>query len=247
MLLDDSPHERAWVRRELPELLVPDLPDDPARWADWIGSLPSLTVLHRTAEDARRTETYREQRAREEFRQGTGSVEAFLRGLELRVAVDLAHDGTFPRVVQLLAKTNQFNLTTRRHDEVTLRRRVAEGWRVYTMHVRDTFGDFGLTAVAIAVPEGESWHLDSFLMSCRVIGKSVETALLARIASDARAGGAARLTAEFIDSGRNEPARSFLGDHGFRPGAGGRLERLLADGGPGWPPWIERVDGEARQ
>ncbi|MGH7517759.1 MAG: HAD-IIIC family phosphatase [Gemmatimonadales bacterium] len=243
LFLDDSPHERAWVRRQLPELPVPDLPDDPARWADWIARLPSLTLLHRTAEDARRTEQYHEQRAREEFRQGIDSVEAFLRGLELRVTIDAVRDATFPRVAQLLAKTSQFNLTTRRHDEVTLRRRVAEGWRVYTMHVTDTFGDFGLTGVAIAVPEAESWHLDSFLMSCRVIGKSVETALLARIASDAKAAGAASLTAEFIDSGRNEPARGFLGDHGFTPRADGRLERALADGGPAWPAWIQRVGG----
>jgi len=247
LFLDDSPHERAWVRSQLPELLVPDLPDDPARWADWIATLPSLTVLQRTAEDARRTEQYREQRAREEFREGTDSVEAFLRGLRLRVTIDGVRDGTFPRVAQLLAKTNQFNLTTRRHDEVTLRRRVAEGWQVYTMRVTDTFGDFGLTGVAVAVPEGESWHLDSFLMSCRVIGKSVETALLARIAGDAKAAGAARLTAEFIDSGRNEPARSFLPDHGFTPCADGRLERSLADGGPAWPPWIERVAGAEPQ
>jgi predicted enzyme involved in methoxymalonyl-ACP biosynthesis len=75
-------------------------------------------------------------------------------------------------------------------------------------------------------------------MSCRVIGKSVETALLARIAADARAAGAIRLTAEFIDSGRNEPARSFLGDHGFRPRLDGMFERSLADGGPAWPGWI---------
>jgi FkbH-like protein len=245
LFLDDSPHERAWVRSQIPELPVPDLPGDPARWADWLPTLPSLTVLQRTAEDARRTEQYREQRAREEYRQSTGSMEAFLRGLRLRVNIESVREGTFPRVAQLLAKTNQFNLTTLRHDEVTLRRRVAEGWRVYTMSVTDTFGDFGLTGVAIAVPQGDVWHLDSFLMSCRVIGKSVETALLARIAADARAAGASRLTAEFIDSGRNEPARSFLGDHGFTSGPRGGLERSLADEGPVWPSWIAD-GGEAR-
>jgi FkbH-like protein len=241
LFLDDSPHERAWVRSQIPELVVPDLPEDPARWADWIATLPTLTVLQRTAEDTRRTEQYREQRAREEFRQSTGSMENVLRGLGLRVTIDTVRDGTFPRVAQLLAKTNQFNLTTRRHDEVTLRRRVAEGWKVYTMQVTDTFGDFGLTGVAIAVPHGDAWHLDSFLMSCRVIGKSVETALLARIAADARGAGARTLTAEFIDSGRNEPARSFLADHGFTPRTDGWLERSLADGGPAWPEWIDPV------
>lgn len=246
LFLDDSPHERAWVRSQLPDLLVPDLPDDPARWAEWIATLPSLTVLQRTAEDARRTEQYREQRTREEYRQSADSMEAFLRGLALRVAIEPVRDGTFPRVAQLLAKTNQFNLTTRRHDEITLRRRVAEGWRVYTMHVADAFGDFGLTGVAIAVPDGEAWHVDSFLMSCRVIGKSVETALLARVASDARAAGAGTLTAEFIDSGRNEPARNFLGQHGFVARPDGRLERSLADGGPAWPSWIQPAGAEGQ-
>ena len=126
------------------------------------------------------------------------------------------------RVVQLLAKTNQFNLTTRRHDEATIRRQVASGaWRVYTMRVADRFGDFGLTGVAIAEPEAEAWHLESFLMSCRVIGKSVETALLARIAEDARAAGATTLSAEFVDSGRNQVASTFLSHHGFAVGTRG--------------------------
>ena len=113
------------------------------------------------------------------------------------------------------------NLTTRRHDESTIRRRTASGeWRVYTMGVTDRFGDFGLTGVAIVVPGEGTWQLESFLMSCRVIGKSVETALLARIAEDAREAGATALAAEFIDSGRNQVAAGFLPGHGFAAGPG---------------------------
>lgn len=239
LFIDDSPHERAWVREQIPELRVPEVPRDPSLYADWVGSIPSLLVLQQTSEDLRRTEQYREGRTREAYRASAGSMTDFLRGLELRVAVDRMTDESTGRVVQLLAKTNQFNLTTRRHDEATLRRRAAAGeWHVYTMRVSDRFGDFGLTGVAVVAPGPECWHLDSFLMSCRIIGKSVESALLARIAADARAAGAVGLTAEFIESGRNQAAGAFLGQHDFEPAGDGRWQRTLTDGGPAWPEWI---------
>jgi FkbH-like protein len=246
LLIDDSPHERAWVREQIPQLVVPELPADSTQYADWIGSLPSLLVLGQTTEDARRTALYHETRERESYRSSVGSVEDFLRGLELKVHIDAVSDESMGRVVQLLAKTNQFNLTTRRHDEATIRRGVASrGWRVYTMRVADRFGDFGLTGVAIAVPGPDAWHVDSFLMSCRVIGKSVESALLAAIAVDARAAGAGALSAEFFDSGRNQVAATFLPNHGFEEQAKGRWIRRLDRPGPEWPAWIARPGHEA--
>jgi FkbH-like protein len=240
LLIDDSPHERAWVRDQIPELRVPEVPADPSLYADWVGSLPSLIVLQQTQEDLQRTQQYQVSRSREAYRGSVASLEDFLRGLGLRVEVGLAADDSMARVVQLLAKTNQFNLTTRRHDEPTIRRQVASGaWRVYTMRVADRFGDFGLTGVAIVAPGPERWHLESFLMSCRVIGKSVESALLARIADDARAAGAVGLTAEFLDSGRNQVAATFLSSHGFAAGQDARWYRSLGTPGPVWPAWIE--------
>jgi len=242
LLIDDSPHERAWVREQIPELRVPDMPSDPSLYADWVGSLPSLIVLQQTAEDLQRTRQYRESRTREAYRGSVGTLEDFLRGLGLRVEVDVVGDDSIGRVVQLLAKTNQFNLTTRRHDETTLRQQVTSGaWRVYTMRVADRFGDFGLTGVAIVAPSPDVWHLDSFLMSCRVIGKSVETALLAHIAAEARASGASALSAEFLDSGRNQVASTFLANHGFTQIEGERWLRSLDTPGPQWPEWIEAV------
>jgi predicted enzyme involved in methoxymalonyl-ACP biosynthesis len=109
------------------------------------------------------------------------------------------------------------------------------------MRVAARFGDFGLPGVAILAPERDAWHLESFLMSCRVIGKSVETALLARIGEDARAAGASTLSAEFIDSGRNQVASTFLSQHGFAAGPNGRWLRSLGQPGPEWPAWISPV------
>ncbi len=246
MLIDDSPHERTWVRDQIPELRVPEAPVDPSLYAAWIGSLPSLVVLQHTAEDSRRTQQYQESRSREAHRAAVSSIEDFLRGLNLRAEIRLVDEGSMSRAVQLLAKTNQFNLTTRRHDEATIRRQVGSGaWRVYTMRVADRFGDFGLTAVAIVAPGRERWHLESFLMSCRVIGKSVETALLARIADEARAAGASDLTAEFLDSGRNQVAAGLLPDHGFVLAGDARWQRSLQSPGPQWPEWIEAVEPES--
>jgi FkbH-like protein len=242
LLIDDSPHERAWVRDQIPELRVPDLPADPSMYATWIGSISSLVLLQQTSEDSRRTQQYQESRSREAYRGTVGSIEDFLRGLGLKVDISLVDDDSMGRVVQLLAKTNQFNLTTRRHDEPTLRRQVAsDTWRVYTMRVADRFGDFGLTGVAILEREGDAWHLESFLMSCRVIGKSVETAMLARLAEDARATGASVLSAEFIDSGRNQVAATFLPNHGFTAKPAGRWVRSLDVAGPEWPEWIPNL------
>jgi FkbH-like protein len=249
LLIDDSPHERAWVRQQIPELRVPDPPPDASMYPNWVGSLRSLIVLQQTAEDLQRTQQYHESRSRETYRGSVSSLEDFLRGLGLRVDVGLVDEESMARVVQLLAKTNQFNLTSRRHDEATIRRQVASGaWRVYTMRVADRFGDFGLTGVAIVAPDAGAWHLESFLLSCRVIGKSVETALLARIAGDARSAGASALSAEFIDSGRNQVASTFLSQQGFASGNEGQWRRSLEVPGPEWPDWIapaERHPAEA--
>jgi FkbH-like protein len=240
LLIDDSPHERAWVRQQIPELRVTEVPADPSLYADWVGALPSLVVLQQTHEDLQRTRQYQVSRTRETYRGSVASLEDFLRGLGLRVHIAPAGEGDMARVVQLLAKTNQFNLTTRRHDESTIRRQLQAGaWRVYTMRVADRFGDFGLAAVAIVAPGPERWHVESFLMSCRVIGKSVESALLARIADDARAAGAVGLTAEFLDSGRNQVASTFLANHGFAAGQDARWYRSLGTPGPAWPSWVE--------
>ncbi len=245
LLIDDSPHERAWVRQEIAELRVPELPADSSQYANWVGSLPSLIVLQQTAEDSQRTRQYQESRSREAYGGSMDSVESFLRALGLKVDIALVDDDSMSRVVQLLAKTNQFNLTTRRHDEATIRRRSAAGeWRVYAMRVTDRFGDFGLTGIAITEPGSDAWHVESFLMSCRVIGKSVESALLARIGDDARAAGAGVLTAEFVDSGRNQVATTFLPSHGFTLVPDGRWVRSLQTPGPEWPDWIEAVTGK---
>jgi FkbH-like protein len=117
----------------------------------------------------------------------------------------------------MFAKTNQFNLTTRRYQAADVERFMKSGEHmVYALHVRDRFGDHGLVGAAVVRKEAAGWCIDSLLMSCRVMGLSVETAFLARIHRDASQAGVARLSGDFIPTGKNRPVEGFYQRHGFR-------------------------------
>ncbi len=149
-------------------------------------------------------------------------------------------------MAQLFQKTNQFNTTTRRYDAADVARFATDrGWRCYTLKAGDRFGDHGLVAVALARTTPGVWTVDSFLMSCRVIGYGIETALMATISADAVAAGAARLDGEFIVTKKNVPARDIYERHGYTHAGTTdgveRWERTLTDGGVQFPAWIHRT------
>jgi FkbH-like protein len=146
------------------------------------------------------------------------SKEEFQRTLGLVLDVEVARSEELTRIAQLINKTNQFNLTTIRRtaDEV---RELAHSQRylVYAVHVADKFGEYGLTGALILDREFEKnvWFVDTLLLSCRVLGRGVESALLSAVANDARASGVEGLVARFIPTAKNAPATDFLPHHGF--------------------------------
>src|SRR5262249_4723054 len=142
-----------------------------------------LTV---SEEDRKRGEYYVAQRERAALAQNLASKEDFYRSLEQVCMIAPVNDSTVARVAQLTQKTNQFNLTTKRYTEHQIAA-MAEcaGWRVWTLRVKDRYADNGLVGVAIARIECGVCEIDTFLMSCRVIGRTVETAFLSHLASDA--------------------------------------------------------------
>ena len=143
-------------------------------------------------------------------------MEDFLRTLDLKVRFNEVTDFDTPRVVQLIGKTNQFNLTTRRYtDSEVSDFRKSKEIAVYSMSVHDKFGDEGVVGVAIVRKKSDDWWVDSFLMSCRIIGRSVETAFLAKIVADARKEKAARIIGEYIPTKKNPPASDLYEKHGF--------------------------------
>jgi FkbH-like protein len=192
-----------------------------------------------TDEDRRRAVMYDSKREREQLKVSAQSIEDFLHSLELVVDIAPASEATLPRVQQLIQRTNQFNLTTRRYEAAELAAMSRDpDWRIYTARARDKFGDHGLVATALAHAEGPRWRIDSFLMSCRVIGYGVETALLAALSEDARAAGASTLLGEFVPTKKNAPAREFYALHGFAPDGATGWVRSLADGPVDSARWI---------
>lgn len=231
VFLDDNPNERECVRQLLPEVLVPELPADPALFRRSVEDLPQLQQLVVTAEDRERVDMYRSRGERVRARTLGRSVAEFLQSLFIEVEIAAAGETTLPRVHQLMQRTNQFNLTTRRYDERQLAQFARDrAWRVFVLRARDRFGDHGLVAVALVRVEATSWIVDSFLMSCRVIGLGVETALLSVVSEHARDAGVQSLVGELIETRKNLPARDFYVRHDFSVcGTEGELTRFCRE------------------
>lgn len=224
VFMDDNPVERAWVREQVPEVTVIELPTSPMGYWKALDDAACFDTLSLTAEDRQRAVMYAEEAQRQELQTSAGNLDEFLSSLNLVLTVGSVDETTLPRVAQLLGKTNQFNLTTRRHDEAAIRDLCAQGAGLW-VRVRDRFGDAGLVGVVIAVPDGDAWRVDTFLMSCRVIGRKVETVMLALLERVAALRGVRVLAGEFIPSKKNQPAEKFLPEHGFGPdGERWRLE-----------------------
>ncbi|HXA49081.1 MAG TPA: HAD-IIIC family phosphatase, partial [Candidatus Acidoferrum sp.] len=240
--LDDNPVERQHVREQTPEVILLDLPEDPMAFAGIVRDCPWFERLSLSEEDRQRGAYYAAQKERAELERAVTSKEDFYRSLEQVCEIALVNDATLARVAQLTQKTNQFNLTTKRYTEQQIAAlRDCHGWRVWSLRVTDRYADNGLVAVAISKVEDGVCEIDTFLMSCRVIGRTVETALLAKIAADAKKSGAARLQGRFIPTKKNAPAAEFYKDHGFQEGEEGLWAMDLREMSISMPEWIQVV------
>jgi len=254
VFLDDSPAECGLMRHALPQVLTwetcgPGGVADPLRTLAQLRQTHVFDKLTFTADDRRRGAMYGQQAARRQWERSAASLEEFLQGLAMTADLRPVDDFSLPRVVDLLHKTNQFNLTTRRHSEVQLRAWAADPqWGLFTLRLTDRFGDNGLVGVAIVRQQDDTAEIDTLLLSCRVLGRRVETALLAHLASWAKQRGAAYLLGQFIPTAKNAPAAQFFADHGFTqidsPGPGTRWLLSLDDALPEWPAFIAAA-GEA--
>jgi FkbH-like protein len=211
VFLDDSPVERARVREALPEVLVPELPDDRMLYRRTLMSLPCFNLGRLTAEDAGRTAMYRADQARTDLKSQFASLDEWLRTLDTHVRVEPLDRANLARATQLLNKTNQFNLTTRRMTEQELLDWTAGGdRRVWTFRVADKLGDSGLTGLVSLDVEGDRAQIVDWVLSCRVFGRRIEETMLHVLLAYARERGLGRLSAEFVPTAKNMPCRRFL-------------------------------------
>lgn len=210
VMLDDNPAERALIRRELPMVAVPEPPEEAALVPGCLADAGYFEALAITAEDRARSSQYRQENARAALRETATDLAGFLQDLEMRMAVRRFDDATIPRIAQLINKTNQFNLTTRRYPEEALRAMLHAPGRIgLCFRLRDRFGDHGIIAVAILHAEADTLRIDTWLMSCRVLGRQVEEAMLGVLLAEARRHGARRLLGEYIPSAKN----AMVADH----------------------------------
>lgn len=217
IFIDDSPQERERMKMALPQVLVIDLPSSPFRYCQALQSINDLNTLTFSDEDKRRGEMYYARRRRKQLMEIKGTLEEFLKSLDMSVEIKYADAFTTPRITSLINRTNQFNLTARRYTQFEVEEMITkpDKFQVYSLRVSDKFGDEGIVGVAIIRKDGDIWMIDSFLLSCRVIGRKIETIFLAKIIEDAKKNGVSILIGEYIPTGRNSLVKSFYKEHGF--------------------------------
>ena len=217
VFFDDDKLNRERIRQEFPDVLTVELPDDPSQFSTILKDLNDFNVLQRTDEDVKRGQMYAQQRERKKLENSISSLDDFLQQLDIKVKMKKSNEFLIPRISQLTLKTNQFNLTTKRYQEEEIRTLANDKkFIVGCAQVLDKFGDNGITNVYIINKEDKTWIIDTFLLSCRVMGRGVEDAILSEILKDAKQNGISQIKAEFIPTQKNMPAENFLSDNGFK-------------------------------
>lgn len=245
MFIDDNPVERQKMRRNLPEAIVPAFPAAPEDLAGWILDNPWLECLELTASDLKRTAQYQGRARITAARQDFRDIADFYRDLGMTLVFEPYGPGNAKRVLQLFSKTNQFNATLRRHDAASLQRLVDAGAEIRAIGLSDRHGPYELMGAIVLVPDaamkaafpgdaavqaadapGAIW-VESLLLSCRILGRTVEDAVVAW-ATGRAAGQGASLIGQVVEAPRNTPVRGIFAKAGFAPvdtgldlGAGG--------------------------
>lgn len=239
VFLDDNPVERERVKSSAPEVLTIDMPTTPALFRKTLEKLNDFSLLSLTKEDLKRGEMYYARRKRQNLETTVQSMDKFIEGLGLEVTIKKVDSFSLPRVTSLINKTNQFNLTTKRYTEIEVKKMVEDPTKtIYTLQVKDKFGDEGLVGVAITdqLPD-HALRIDNLLMSCRVIGRKVETTFLTKILRDAKAKGVITVTGKYIPTKKNGLVKEFFNNHNFT-----KVSEDSSNGSSEWSITIDKID-----
>ncbi len=242
VFLDDQPAERARVAEAFPTMLVPDWPADGLSSVERLDRLACFDLLGISDEDVARAQSYASERQRRELQASATSSDDWLAQLGVQVKLTPLGDSDLARTAQLLNKTNQMNLRTRRLSEAELLEWTRSGSRsLLVCRVADRFSDFGLTGIiSVDVRDGVG-HVEDFVLSCRVMTRRVEETLLRAATLEAARLGARELVAEFIPTPRNAPMLSFMQGSGMASADGQRFTRSTDDVPP--PPAGLEISG----
>jgi FkbH-like protein len=234
IFVDDSDHECAAMRHELPEVEVVQVPGNPIDMATCLDRVARLEVLSLTAEDLAKTELYAQERRRRDLERKVshrgGDLSDYLRSLEMTMRIGIDDASQLARLAQLTQKTNQFNLTTRRYNEQQMQGFIeSPEWLVAHFSLADTFGDSGVVGLAlIRRVEPRRAELDTFLMSCRVIGRKAESAFLEALLRRLSDNDVTEVVADYLSTPKNALVKDYLPEHSFALGPDGRYRRSLS-------------------
>jgi FkbH-like protein len=231
LFVDDSPHECALVKQQLPEVRVQQTPAAPEEIPACLERIPALEVISLTREDLERTAMYVQNRQRQESGGRSGDLGQYLQSLQMVMTVCWDEPSHMGRIAQLTQKTNQFNLTTRRYSDAEIQLMMGDAdWLVADFALKDVFGESGIVGVALVKGLHSSLsEIDTFLMSCRVIGREAESAFLKAVLDELARRGAHRVRAEYLATSKNVLVQNFWPDHGFQALDGTHYELDLSN------------------
>ena len=210
LFLDDNPREISEVEDQLPQVLSLCLPPEPLEFGTFLQHVWAFDRFRVTAADSTRAASYDQVREFGKALHEAHSLEEFYQSLELFVDIHPLRPEEEARAVQLTQRTNQFNFTTERMTDASLRESMADGWEVFSIHVRDRFGDYGFTGLLLGRAAGSTYTVRNFLLSCRVLGRGVEHAVFRFLAQRQELSGVESVRVSFRESAKNRPAREFL-------------------------------------
>jgi FkbH-like protein len=248
VFFDDNPAERAIVRQLRPDVAVPEVPLDPAYFIRALDRHRYFEALTISTEDLKRTQSYVADSKRQILESSISDLDAFLQSLEMVARIDSVTQGTLERTVQLINRSNQFNLTTRRYSSAEVMQLFDRPeWILKTVSLTDRFGDTGLISVLFARLDSDRLIIDTWLMSCRVLKRGVERLLLNSLVATAKSMGARTVIGEYIATPKNGLVREHYRSLGFTPVDEGnadntRWELRIGDNWEPQPHFIRECD-----
>jgi len=213
VFIDDNPSERELIQQVLPMVCVPKFPEQPYELPIFFKNLVDnyFKVYTITEEDKKKTEQYKANAARAQAMNDFDDFDKYLENLDMKLTIEVANDFNIPRIAQMTQKTNQFNLTTKRYTDADIHRFIERGWKIWCLSVSDKFGDNGITGALMI----NGNMIDTFLLSCRILGKGIETVFLKRVMSMLKKNGYVELKAKYIPSSKNIQVKDFYETCGF--------------------------------
>ena len=224
VFLDDNPAEREIVRVNIPEICVPELPEDPALYFDYLVGLNLFETTAVSDNDAIRTKQYQEEAERKKLEFTVTNMDEYLESLQMKGSVEPFAEDDFSRISQLSLRSNQFNLRTVRYSVPEIREIAGRpDYRGFAVKLQDKFGDYGLISIlVIRIVDADTAFLETWLMSCRVLKRGVEEYVLNALVAAAKAAGCRRLLGEYLPTPKNKLVEKHYDNLGFEKGGDGR-------------------------